>query len=254
MTSTKTATLLRRYIQEKKFVRKPPKIFLHTCCLGLWFPAGNDGNNDLHLWHDGQVHFTHRTRWFPLSACGEILPGIPSQPLNACLILCVCPLYYPLPVWHFPENGSEQRRSGDYWWIHRNLPKGTLIIIIINIISLPIFCAHMTHLSCICSMIWTGWKYYGFHAALWECHLVSAQSCGAAALCFQLRVSGPEVTSIVLKKKQKWAMQHIRHILIQAGAHFLFAIKLFFVEQCTEFVKLLEELINFAHEMRKCEQ
>lgn len=208
MTSTKTATLLRRYIQENKFRGKPPKIFLHTCCMCPWFPAGNDGNNDLHLRHDGQVHFTQRTRGLPLSACGEILPGIPSQPLNLCLNpVCLNTLSIILSFARFPENGSEQRRSGDYWWIHRNLPKGTLIIIItlisISITSLSVFCAHVTHLSCICSMIWTGWKHYGFHAALWECHLVSAQSCGAAALCFQLRVSGPEVTSIIPKKKAK---------------------------------------------------
>lgn len=47
------------------------------------------------------------------------------------LILCIwinCLFKHPLHVWHFSENGSEPRWSGDYWWIHRNLPKGKLII------------------------------------------------------------------------------------------------------------------------------
>lgn len=50
------------------------------------------------------------------------------QPLNPWLILCVWINSLFKHPWHFSENGSEPRWSGDYWWIHRNLPKGKLII------------------------------------------------------------------------------------------------------------------------------
>ena len=45
-------------------------------CLFGFFSAGNVGNNDIHLWHDGQIYPTQCTRWFPLWARGEILPGV----------------------------------------------------------------------------------------------------------------------------------------------------------------------------------
>lgn len=89
-------------------------------------PAGNDGNNDVHLWHDGQVYLTQRTRRFTLRARGEILSGVLSLwPLHqTCINSDIWILLHLLHVWHFSENGSEQRRSCDYWRIHRNLPKG----------------------------------------------------------------------------------------------------------------------------------
>lgn len=50
------------------------KTYLPTS-LCLHRPAGNVGNNDLRLRHDGQVHLTFRARGLPLRARGEILPG-----------------------------------------------------------------------------------------------------------------------------------------------------------------------------------
>lgn len=101
------------------------------CCMCLCFPAGNDGNNVIHLRHDGPVHLTYHSGWFSLWTCGEILPGITStptqKPVPGSLDHCVIVLSFFLFVF-FLEDGSEQRRNGDDWWVHRNLPKGKVMV------------------------------------------------------------------------------------------------------------------------------
>lgn len=101
------------------------------------------------------------------------------------LILCIwinCLFKHPLHVWHLSENGSEPRWSGDYWWIHRNLPKGKLIIKRASATTRWLTEFIQLSLSRICLIFSAGWKYNGFHAALWECHLVSVEGRGAATL------------------------------------------------------------------------
>lgn len=75
MISIKMVTSPKRYITSHKDNWYPDT---RDCCMCLCSPAGNDGNNDIHLWYDGQVHPTHHSRWFPFWTRGEILSGIAS--------------------------------------------------------------------------------------------------------------------------------------------------------------------------------
>lgn len=77
--STRMVILLKRYSQHSHQNKRSkiccPVDQCSDCCCFL-FPAGNVGNNDIHLWHDGQIYLTQCARWLPLWACGEILPGV----------------------------------------------------------------------------------------------------------------------------------------------------------------------------------
>ena len=48
----------------------------------------------------------------------------------------------PFHVWTLSENGPEQRRSGDYRWVHRNLPKGKHTNKLTSVVQL---CAQQQH-------------------------------------------------------------------------------------------------------------
>lgn len=189
------------------------------CCMCFWFPAGDDGNNDLHLWHDGPVHLTQCARWIPLRACGEILPGMLS--LQSTKTNPLASEYILLHFWHFLENGSEQRWSGDNRWIHRNLPKGKGIITPTS--STTWWEVRVN--AALCFPFSTGWKYNGFHAALWERHLDSVDGLRSGMLhsASSCKLLGLKQLQSSLEKGKNWVMQHIWHILIQSGEHFYFS-------------------------------
>lgn len=82
------------------------------------------------------------------------------------------------------EDGSEQRRNGDDWWIYRNLPKG-------NVMTEPAW--HPVFIQTwlvVCFILPTGWKHHVFHAALWERHLELTEGGRKAASCFSWNVLG----------------------------------------------------------------
>lgn len=83
-----------------------------------------------------------------------------------------------------------------------------------------IFVHKQHNVSCICFLLSTGWEYNGFHAALWERHLVSVEGRGPGMLH---SASGPQITSPILKRKEKTVLCNTFDILIQIGGHYCFS-------------------------------
>lgn len=94
--------------------------------------------------------------------------------------------------------------------------------------------------SCIFFLLFTGWKYNGFHAALWKRHLVSVEGRGSVFLqsAHSCRPLAPK--SILTKRIGRATHFAFQYNLVNTIA---FPVELFHAEKCKEFPGSLKEEI-----------
>lgn len=136
----------------------------------LCFPAGNVGNNDVHLWYDGQVHLTHHSRWFPFWTRGEVLSGIAST--SAWFFVSLRKLIWLVFLQKMDRNRDGMVTVEEFIETCQKVKSRP---------SSPGPPGFAQTWPGVYFMLRAGWKYNVFHAALWARHLESTGVCDAAS-------------------------------------------------------------------------